>query len=331
MKLFVSYMREKGKWVALYIICIGLMSAILLFNKISISEVCYGILICVFCLMFLFAIDGYAYTKKYQRLEAAKQHIDVLPETLEAPDGMLEAEYQDLVQNLWDEKIKQQNEMLGKAKEQKEYYSMWVHQIKTPIAALRLLLQEKSEEINTSEEQDELFRIEQYVEMALQYIRLDSESTDFVIKKVDIDGVIKEVVHKYARLFIRKKVKLQYNEIHTEVLTDEKWLAFVIEQLLSNAIKYAAGGTVIISMNDEKELIIEDTGIGINAEDLPRVFEKGYTGYNGHVNKHSTGIGLYLCHKIMKKLSHGIRIESEVGKGTKVFLIFPSELDMVND
>lgn len=331
MKLFVSYMKEKGKWIALYVICVGLMSAILFFNKISINEICYGILICVFCLCFLFVTDGYAYVRKYRKLETLKQHMDVLPEVLEAPENMLEAEYQDFVCGIWEEKINQQNEMLGKAKEQKEYYSMWVHQIKTPIAALRLLLQEKSEEINTSEEQDELFRIEQYVEMALQYIRLDSESTDFVIKKVDIDGVIKEVVHKYARLFIRKKVKLQYNEIHTEVLTDEKWLAFVIEQLLSNAIKYAAGGTVIISMNDEKELIIEDTGIGINAEDLPRVFEKGYTGYNGHVNKHSTGIGLYLCYKIMKKLSHGIRIESEVGKGTKVFLSFPNELDMVND
>ncbi len=331
MKLFVSYMKEKGKWIALYVICVGLMSAILFFNKISINEICYGILICVFCLCFLFVTDGYAYVRKYRKLETLKQHMDVLPEVLEAPENMLEAEYQDFVCGIWEEKINQQNEMLGKAKEQKEYYSMWVHQIKTPIAALRLLLQEKSEEINTSEEQDELFRIEQYVEMALQYIRLDSESTDFVIKKVDIDGVIKEVVHKYARLFIRKKVKLQYNEIHTEVLTDEKWLAFVIEQLLSNAIKYAAGGTVIISMSDEKELIIEDTGIGINAEDLPRVFEKGYTGYNGHVNKHSTGIGLYLCYKIMKKLSHGIRIESEVGKGTKVFLSFPNELDMVND
>ena len=331
MKLFVSYMKEKGKWIALYVICVGLMSAILFFNKISINEICYGILICVFCLCFLFVTDGYAYVRKYRKLETLKQHMDVLPEVLEAPENMLEAEYQDFVCGIWEEKINQQNEMLGKAKEQKEYYSMWVHQIKTPIAALRLLLQEKSEEINTSEEQDELFRIEQYVEMALQYIRLDSESTDFVIKKVDIDGVIKEVVHKYARLFIRKKVKLQYNEIHTEVLTDEKWLAFVIEQLLSNAIKYAAGGTVIISMSDEKELIIEDTGIGINAEDLPRVFEKGYTGYNGHVNKHSTGIGLYLCYKIMKKLSHGIRIESEVGKGTKVFLVFPNELDMVND
>lgn len=324
-------MKEKGKWIALYVICVGLMSAILFFNKISINEICYGILICVFCLCFLFVTDGYAYVRKYRKLETLKQHMDVLPEVLEAPENMLEAEYQDFVCGIWEEKINQQNEMLGKAKEQKEYYSMWVHQIKTPIAALRLLLQEKSEEINTSEEQDELFRIEQYVEMALQYIRLDSESTDFVIKKVDIDGVIKEVVHKYARLFIRKKVKLQYNEIHTEVLTDEKWLAFVIEQLLSNAIKYAAGGTVIISMSDEKELIIEDTGIGINAEDLPRVFEKGYTGYNGHVNKHSTGIGLYLCYKIMKKLSHGIRIESEVGKGTKVFLVFPNELDMVND
>lgn len=331
MKLLISYFKEKAKWIFLYAICVGLMSAILYFNEISIEEIFYGILICVFCLLFLFVTDFLGFLRKIKHLEKSKQYIDVLPETLEAPGTLLEAQYQDVIRCLWEEKAEQQNEMIGKSRELKEYFSMWVHQIKTPIAAMRLLLQEKSEEINTAEEQDELFRIEQYVEMALQYMRLDSESTDFLIKKVDIDSVIKEVVHKYARLFIRKKVKLQYSEIHTEVLTDEKWLAFVIEQLLSNAIKYAAGKTVSIYMQGERELVIEDTGIGISAEDLPRVFEKGYTGYNGHVNRHSTGIGLYLCYRITAKLSLKMRIESEVGKGTKVFLTFPQEQDMIND
>ena len=331
MRLLISYLNEKAKWILLYVICVGLMSAILYFNEIPTAEIVYGILICCFCLLFLFVTDFIGTQRKSKHLEKSKQYIGILPETLEAPNTLLEAQYQDVICRLWEEKVKQHNEMIGKSRELKEYFSMWVHQIKTPIAAMRLLLQEKSEEINTAEEQDELFRIEQYVEMALQYMRLDSESTDFLIKTVDIDVVIKEVVHKYARLFIRKKVKLQYSEIHREVLTDEKWLAFVIEQLLSNAIKYSAGGMVSIYMQGEQELVIEDTGIGIGAEDLPRVFEKGYTGYNGHVNRHSTGIGLYLCHMITAKLSLKMRIESEVGKGTKVFLTFPKEQDMIKE
>lgn len=124
---------------------------------------------------------------------------------------------------------------------------------------------------------------------------------------------------------MRKKIKLELSSIDIQVLTDEKWLEFVIEQILSNAIKYTAGGTISIYLKEEpeketKELIIEDTGIGIAPEDLPRIFEKGYTGYNGHADKRSTGIGLYLCRKIMRKLSHEITIESEIGKGTRVHL-----------
>ena len=124
---------------------------------------------------------------------------------------------------------------------------------------------------------------------------------------------MREAIHKYARLFVRKKIKMELSSIDTQVLTDEKWLEFVIEQILSNAIKYTAGGTISVYLK-------EDTGIGIAPEDLPRIFEKGYTGYNGHADKRSTGIGLYLCRKIMRKLSHEITIESEIGVGTKVHL-----------
>ena len=190
-----------------------------------------------------------------------------------------------------------------------------------------MLLAEEEDE-RSQEMWEELFSIEQYVEMALQFSRLSAKSTDFVIGEVSLDKVVREAIHKYARMFVRKKIKLELTSIDTQVLTDEKWLEFVIEQILSNAIKYTAGGTISIyqkiTVTDEKkevkELIIEDTGIGIAPEDLPRIFEKGYTGYNGHADKRSTGIGLYLCRKIMRKLSHEITIESEIGVGTKVHL-----------
>ena len=154
--------------------------------------------------------------------------------------------------------------------------------------------------------------------MALQYTRLDSETTDFLIQRYNLDDIVREAVRCYARLFIRKKISLNYQPLQVQVLTDEKWLEFVIEQVLSNAVKYTPKGSVSICMEGSSTLVIEDTGIGIRKEDLPRVCEKGYTGYNGHTDKRSTGIGLYLSKRILEKLSHTIEIESEMGVGTRV-------------
>ena len=327
MKLVFSYFREHLKWIVLYSICILIMIIIFVGNDIALSEITYGVAITLFSLVVLMGYDLVVYIRKQSKLQKMDAYIENIMEYLDQPQSVEEENYQKLIYCIDSEKVKKQNEATAKMTDLREYYTMWVHQIKTPIAALRLLLQEKASEVDTAEEQDELFRIEQYVEMALQYMRLDSESTDFIIKRLELDDVIKEAIHKYARLFVRKKVKLQYDKVDVQVISDEKWLVFVIEQILSNAIKYAPGGTVSIYMQGEGTLVIEDDGIGIRAEDLPRVMEKGYTGYNGHIHKRSTGIGLYLCHRIMKKMNHGIRIESEEGKGTRVVLSFPMKED----
>lgn len=205
-----------------------------------------------------------------------------------------------------------------------DYYSLWVHQIKTPIAAMRILLQ-AAEEISfekRTELEMELFKIEQYVEMALSYIRLGNMASDLKLQWYPMDEIIKPAVKKYSKLFILKKIKLKYEPIENKILTDEKWLGLVVEQILSNALKYTNEGTISIYLGPKKEnvLVIEDTGIGIWQEDLPRVFEKGFTGYNGRTDKKSTGIGLYLCKSIVDKLNHRIYISSEVSKGTKIFL-----------
>lgn len=167
----------------------------------------------------------------------------------------------------------------------------------------------------------ELFRIEQYAEMALFYTRIKSESTDFVFRTIILDDVIRKVFHKYAKQFIRKKISLNYERLEKVVLTDEKWLDFVVGQVLSNALKYTPIGSITI-YEKENCLIISDTGIGIRQEDLPRVCEMGYTGYNGHADKCSTGIGLYLCSHILRKLGHGFCLTSEEGKGTCVKIQF---------
>lgn len=209
-----------------------------------------------------------------------------------------------------------------------DYYSMWVHQIKTPIAAMHVLQQTLEEEYQEQkyikEIKLELFKIEQYVEMVLTYLRMGEMSGDLKFEKYSLDAIVRQVIRKYSQMFILRKIHLQYAKTSQCIVTDEKWLQFVLEQVLSNALKYTKDGGMIFIYTEEKEnkkcLVIEDSGIGIQAEDLPRVFEKGFTGYNGRADKKSTGIGLYMCKKIMERLNHQIWIESEIDKGTKVYL-----------
>ena len=196
-----------------------------------------------------------------------------------------------------------------------DYYTTWCHQIKTPIAAMSLLLQNEDTPQNR-QLKSELFRIEQYVDMVLCYFRLDSPTSDFILKPYDLDDILKQTIRKYAGQFIQKKIRLHYEPVHMQVLTDEKWLSFAIEQILSNAIKYTPSGSVTITVDHLQHLSISDTGIGIAAEDLPRIFEKSFTGYNGRTDKKSTGLGLYLCRNILNKLSHSISVTSKVGEGT---------------
>ena len=210
------------------------------------------------------------------------------------------------------------------------YYSMWAHQIKTPIAAMKVLAQAASdtEDARTYEllqdMQTELFKTEQYVEMVLTYVRMEDMSGDLMLKEYALDNLIKQALKKYSRMFAMQKLALHYEALRVTVTTDEKWLVFVLEQILSNALKYTVEGSISIYMEDDW-LVIEDTGIGICSEDLPRIFEKGFTGYNGRSDKKSTGIGLYLCKQIIEKLRCQIRVESKLGKGTRVLLYLMKE------
>lgn len=197
---------------------------------------------------------------------------------------------------------------------------MWAHQIKTPISAMRLLLQQDGEPDRGAMEA-ELFRIEQYVGMVLGYQKLEGDSSDFVLRKRQLDDIVRGCVRKYARLFIIKKLPLNFEDTKMTVLTDDKWLSFMIEQLLSNALKYTSKGGIRLYA-EGKALVVEDTGIGIAPEDLPRLGERGFTGYNGREDKKSTGLGLYLCRRICDKLGHKLVIESTPGVGTKAKIVF---------
>ena len=166
----------------------------------------------------------------------------------------------------------------------------------------------------------DLFHIEQYVEMVLTYLRLDSDDTDYVIRECEVDDILKRTLKKFAPEFIARKLSLRYEPVEIRAVTDEKWLGFVIEQLLSNALKYTYEGGVTIESAERCVLCIRDTGIGIAPEDLPRIFERGFTGCNGRSGRSSSGLGLYLCRRICTNLGHGISAKSTPGEGTAILL-----------
>ena len=266
--------------------------------------------------LFLALPDLRRFALRHRQLSDALKSIRVSDEQLPPPENLIEEDYRQLIRALGEEKQRQASAMDLRMSDMQDYFTLWAHQIKTPIAAMRLILQTKPEN-SAMEIEGELFRVEQYVEMVLNYLRLDSDSTDFVFRTCALDDIIRQCVRKYAKQFIRKRIRLEYEGTALQVLTDEKWLCFVIEQILSNALKYTAAGSIRIFTQGET-LVIADTGMGIAPEDLPRVFEKGYTGYNGRTDKKATGIGLYLCKRILNRLGHEISISAQVGKGTRV-------------
>ena len=320
-KLLAAYVRQNvpvllatAGWAAIFLVVIALY-------QLPAESVGYASLFAVLFLLIAGLIRFRRFCKKHRELEELRNQINIPAVPLPETSNLIERDYQELIRLLDRERGRIIYDKDRAYQEMTEYYTIWAHQIKTPIAAMRLLLQSDGAP-DKDELHEQLFRIEQYTEMVLQFIRLDGRGSDFVFRTVPLDDCVKQAVRKYAKSFIRKQIRLNYEPVHAQVLTDEKWLVFVIEQILSNALKYTARGEISICMHPGRPnaLVIEDTGIGIDPADLPRVFEHGYTGFNGRADKKSTGIGLYLCKRIMDKLSHTIEIESEVGKGTRVIL-----------
>jgi len=314
-----SYLKKRITTIFILLISSGIFLTVFSLYSLPLESVVYASVLTGTFLFLVGIADFFNFYRKHMILNKLKYGVAISDIMLPAAKDLIEKDYQEIIkaidkarEDIINAKEETYNEMM-------EYYTMWAHQIKTPIAAMQLILQSKKSGKN-SELLEQLFRIEQYVEMVLQYLRLENIGGDLMFKSYSLDDIVKQAIRKYSKTFILKKIKLNYKSLNCNVLTDEKWLVFVVEQILSNALKYTNSGEISIYMDDRLPftLVIEDTGIGIAGEDLPRVFEKGFTGYTGRLDKKSTGIGLYLCKRILAKLSHTITIESEVGKGTKV-------------
>lgn len=316
--VFRKYLWDKKNSFLLFLLFTAVFSLISYLYNMPASSIGYALLLCFFGGSIGLLTQFYFYYQKIQKLIYLTNQQDYnweLPEI----SSYTEQLYQHILSELRDKHIRFLDENTQKEQELLDYYSLWVHQIKTPISAMGLLL----DTANFPEKSDltmELFKIEQYAEMVLQSLRLYSNSSDYVLKQCSLEPLVRKAVRKYAKIFIGKKLSMDFQEFSCEVCTDEKWLSFVIEQILSNALKYTKTGTISIYLENTEApvLVIEDTGIGIYPEDLPRVCEKGFTGYNGRMDKKSTGIGLYLCKQILTKLNHTLSIESKIGEGTKV-------------
>ena len=319
MQLFWPYIKQRGR----ELLALGLFSLIFLVSfvlyRLPIGAVLYPAILCLVLFIIFIGIDFRRVQTRHKRLEELRSAMDVTISNLPQAERIEDADYQQIIRLLCEEQSVLVTEQNLRYSNMVEYYTIWAHQIKTPIASMRLHLQNEDSALNRQLSLD-LFRIEQYVEMVLMFLRLDSESTDYVIKEYDLDTVVRGAIKKFAGEFIARKLVLCYEPLETKVVTDEKWLSFVLEQILSNALKYTTEGSITISLKKSKILCITDTGMGIAPEDLPRIFERGYTGYLGRKDKKASGIGLYLCKRICKNLGHRIWAESVPGQGTTVFI-----------
>lgn len=318
-----EYLKGHRKGLILFLLAVVIFTVIFSLYDIPGEAVGYAALLFLVFVIIFAVLDFIGFCKKHSAYMEVNNNIAFSLEGLPPPSNLQEQDYQELLHHLQDEKNRVAVEMEQMKDDMTDYYTLWAHQIKTPISAASLLLQSE-EKAEKEELLTELFKIEQYVDMVLTYLRAESMASDMVLKKCDLDEIVKQTLKKYAKVFIRKKLQLDYQPLHYQVLSDKKWLLFVIEQVLSNALKYTNEGKISIYMV-ENTLVIEDTGIGIKTEDLYRIFEKGYTGYNGRIDQKSTGIGLYLCKRILNHLSHEITIDSDAGKGSRAMLTFYHE------
>ena len=325
MKLFLSYLKSKWKAIAATLLFFAIFMAFTLLYSLPLLAFLYPAVLCAVLGVVILICDYLRVRETHKRLQKTKELPAVLTEIGEKDVRTVpERDLGDVVASLLREIAAEKAEHEKRERETVDYYTVWAHQIKTPLSSMKLTLQNEDSDVSRRLKSD-LFRTEQYVEMVLAYLRLGSSSTDFVFREKSLDEMLRTSVKKFAGEFIGRKLSLTYEVEDENLVTDEKWFSFVIEQLLSNALKYTKTGGITVKTEGAGKLTVSDTGIGIAPEDLPRIFEKGYTGYNGRTDKEASGLGLYLVRRVCGDLGINITITSKVGEGSSVTLILPKE------
>ena len=310
-----SYLYSRRFFLALLILLLGfiLLFAFVFDTYRSLLE--YVALLLAFLSFLFIGADAWTAFKSYrsQKLQVAAQAQTPLEKLLQ--ERVEELEYEQKNQLLVEQE--KYNDLL-------DYYTLWVHQIKTPIAASQLLVQDVTDSNTRSLLEQEIFKIDAYTNLVLQYLRLENFHDDLQLRQVTLEPLVKEVVRKHSLFFIQKGLTINLHDLDVKVVSDEKWLLVIIEQVLSNSLKYTKSGGIEIYFKDNG-LHLKDSGIGIKNSDILRVFERGFSGYNGRLTQQSSGLGLYLSKKIVDQLGHDISISSQVGQGTTVSIHFQKQ------
>ena len=300
MKLFLDYMKNQSVILFGYLLVCIVFITISVLATLEIEYVFLGIEILGFILLIYLIVHWF----QYQKLSDVKDDNE----------------------RLLNENKNLKSEMLNQKDDLNAYFLMWLHQIKTPMTVSKLLLEKPDETTNTKLKM-QLMYIEQYISMAMNYLKMIDHSTDMDITQVNLDDIIKNLLKKYSLLFIHNHISLEYQSNVTHVISDSQWLTILIEQILSNALKYTENGKISIQyLKDKHALEIRDTGIGIRSEDIPKIFDRGYSGFNGRMNEKSSGLGLYLAKKISERLNIQIEVESKLSQGSIFRMVFPTNL-----
>ncbi|MBO0413740.1 sensor histidine kinase [Enterococcus hulanensis] len=325
MKLVKSFLYERRIIYGMYLVFWGLIFLTFYLYEFSFAPFFDGWLFTAFVLVVYSLVSFYRSFRKQKQLELLATKDLQLSNLVFLPKAatLSEQTYQEVLRLVLENKNQEQEELQQKQRAMLDDFGLWLHQIKTPVAALDLLIQ--SGQLDPRTMKNEVFKINEYLQMILNYMRQNLDQADLVFQQLSIEKIIKSVVKKYATFFSQKDLSLQLGNLEGRVYSDQKWLIFILEQVIFNAIKYTENGTISISFSDN-QLTIQDTGIGIRSEDLPRVFEKGYTGMNGREQQRASGLGLYLSQEAAEKLGCRLYIESQVKKGTTVTIVFPEEI-----
>lgn len=325
-----EYLKER-----LFFLIVNITLFIIVSILMKVLHIGSGIVFLVFCIWFLpilsyISIELVRKKKYYDKLEDTVNNLDkkyLLTEVIDEPNKIEERIFYDILKDTDKEMHEHVNKYRDMQIEYREYIETWVHEIKTPIASARLMIENNENEITKNIEY-EIKKIEGYIEQVLYYSKSNDVSKDYIIKEFDLKDIVRKVIKKNSRDFITKKISLDIENINGKVCSDIKWVEFILNQILGNAIKYSkvnnAKVTIYSCINENNIILtIQDNGVGIVNKDIGRVFEKGFTGENGRKFGKSTGIGLYLCKKLCERLGLGLSIISKEDIGTKVNIIFP--------
>ncbi len=307
-----KYLATKKELLVITLSVMTIFHLVFYLENINFGTIYYGFTLSILTIVIYLIIDYFKFVNRIRKLKNYLHNTLYQDNFNFEGENELEKLLETIVKKLLNNQDKLINNQIIQQKELIDFYTTWIHQIKTPIFALKLLIKNYSE---NNDLLSELSKIESYSDTALNYIKLSDEGTELSIKEYDVKDLINEVIKEFSIIFITKKLKLIIKLESHFIKTDKKWFKFALSQLISNALKYTDSGTIQIILKDNN-LIIRDTGIGINAEDLPRIFDKGFTGIAGRLNKNSTGIGLYLCKKSLDLLNLNIKVNSKIKEGT---------------